>query len=77
MIGNTWNMSKYTGEKYIFQSSAANGFSNKSDYLIEVEHVLQFIIATPPQVDTITYLNYGSCFTYIHIHVRATHLAMF
>ncbi len=67
MIGNTWNMSKYTVGKYIFQASAANGISNKLAHLTEVEHALQFIIAPPTRVDTIISLNYGSCFTYTHL----------
>lgn len=71
MIGNTWNMSKYTVGKYIFQASAANGIGNKLDHLTEVEHVLQFIIAPPTQVDTIISLNYCSCFTYTSIHIMS------
>lgn len=49
MSGNTWDMSKYTVGKYIFQASAVNGISHKLNYLTEVEHVLQFIIAPPPK----------------------------
>lgn len=55
--------------KCIFQASAANGISNKLDYLTEVEYVLQFIIAPHSQFDTIIYLNYGSCFTYTIIYI--------
>ncbi len=55
MMGNTWNMMKCTVGKYIFQASAANGISNKFNCLTEVEHVLQFITAPPPQLDTIIY----------------------
>lgn len=68
-------MSKYTVGKYAFQASAANGLSNKLSYLTEVEHVLQFIIAPPPQVDTVIYLSYGSCFTYTSIHMRCMQLS--
>lgn len=78
MIGNTWNMPTYTVGKYIFKASAANGISNKLDYLTEVEHVLQFIIAPPPQVDTVIYLNYDSCFTPTSTHIisHATQLLL-
>lgn len=68
-------MSKYTVGKYAFQASAANGISNKLNYLTEVGHVLQFIIRPPPQVDTVIYLSYRSCFTYTSIHVRSVQLS--
>lgn len=57
--------------KYLFQASAANGMSNKLNYLTEMEHVLQFIIAPPPQVDTVICLNYGSFLTYTSIYIRS------
>lgn len=66
---------KYRVGKYTFQASAANGIGNKLDCLTEMEHVLQFIIAPPPQVDTIIYLNYGSCFTYTSIYVISMQLS--
>lgn len=71
-------MSVCTVGKYIFQASAANGGSNKLNNLTEVEHVPQFIIAPPPQVDTIRYLKYNSCVTHTSLHVvcRATQLPL-
>lgn len=61
--------------KYIFQASAANGIGRKLEYLTEVEHVRQFIIAPPPQVDTVISLNRGSCFTHTSVHVKSSQLS--
>lgn len=70
MIGNTWKCERVcTVGKYIFKASAANGIGNKLDHLTEVERVLPFFIAPPPQFDSLIYPNYGSCF-YIYKYPR-------
>lgn len=69
-IERTWKFSKHAVEWY----SAANGSSNKVNSLAEIEHVLQFLIAPPPQVDTIIRFNQTLWLTHTSIQIKSMYL---